>query len=199
MEPTVLTIWQEQVKHAVELYLGAHNNGGFDEGHVESTPVRVAEAWDQYVRGYKVDPASVLRVQFTGGTYDEMIHVRNVRVVSVCAHHFAPIIGKAHFAYVPDRRIVGLSKIPRMIRALANRFQVQENLTEQIVDTFQAYVKPRGCAVSVRAYHLCMLMRGVEEVASYTETTALRGVFKERTDTRQEFLSSIDRNEAIFP
>jgi GTP cyclohydrolase IA len=175
------------------------DEGSLGVGHIQETPERFVRVLEESVRGCRVNPADFLTKQFSVGHYDEMIHVRNVRVMSLCAHHWERIIGRANFAYVPGEYIVGLSKIPRMIDVLCRRPQVQENLTAQIADVFQETVKPKGCAVSIRAYHMCMLARGVEEPGAYMETTALRGCFKDSYSTRQEFLSSIDRNGNIFP
>jgi GTP cyclohydrolase IA len=170
-----------------------------DSKHMTETPDRFVKALGHKISGCTEDPAQFLATQFDENGYDEMIHIRSIRIVTLCAHHFENIIGKAHFAYVPNGKIVGLSKIPRMIHCLCHRPQVQENLTEEIVDVFQKKVEPLGCAVNIRAYHMCMIARGVEEPTSFTETTALRGSFKENPATRQEFLASIDRTEVVFP
>jgi GTP cyclohydrolase IA len=190
--------WQLQLREAIKGFL-SQPDIKIDRSHLEDTPDRIVRAWSEDIRGYYVDPAGFLKKKFAMGHYDEMIHVRDVRVVSKCAHHFERIIGRAHFAYIPGEYIVGLSKIPRMIDALSRRLQVQEDLTEQIVDVFQATVQPKGCAVHIRAFHLCMLARGVEEPYSFTETTALRGCFKKSPEARQEFLLSAIKGDTIFP
>ncbi len=173
-------------------------SGCIDASHIDETPARVIKAFTEYTSGVNEDPASYLTKQFDGGTYDEMITEHSIDIVSLCAHHWAPILGKAVFSYIPGDYVVGLSKIPRMIGALARRPQVQENLTEQIVDVFFNTVQPKGCAVNIRAVHCCMKTRGVREHGVVTETTALRGVFKNPV-TKSEFLQSIDRTERIFP
>lgn len=203
MESTIsideVTNWEKALEWSIELYLKQTIDGQLDQSHVTETPKRVVKAFAEYVRGYQVDPAIFLEKQFAVGTYDEMIHIRGIRIISMCAHHLCPIIGKAHFAYVPGKYIVGLSKIPRMVDALARRRQVQENLTQQIVNIFQETVQPKGCAVNIKAFHFCMLSRGVEEPFSFTETTALRGVLMDDKPARQEFLSSLNHSEVIFP
>jgi GTP cyclohydrolase I len=185
--------WQVMLKHAVELYISENAHGQIDTGHVYDTPTRVVRAYSDFVSGYLEDPAKVLDVTFTTEHgYDEMVHC-------LCAHHLLPIIGRAHFAYIPGGRIVGLSKIPRFIDILSRRLQVQENLTEQIVDTFTKAIGPAGCAVSVAAIHCCMISRGIRQHDEVTQTTALRGVFKTSPQTRNEFLASINNNEAPLP
>lgn len=191
--------WQQILKVGVEMYLEQNVKGKLDITHIEDTPKRVVASYADYVSGYMEDPKVPLKLTFAKGNYDEMVHCERIRIASRCAHHFEPIIGIAHFAYVPDGAIVGLSKIPRFIRILSRRLQVQENLTEEIADTFQSVVKPKGCAVAVKCYHFCMLMRGVQEHEEITKTVALRGCFKSDAVCRQEFLSSINPNETVFP
>lgn len=201
MEPTILS-WQAELQLAVASfvhYAVLPKDTEIDPSHITDTPARVVQTFQEMIAGYKVDPGDYLVKRFHQGSYDEMIHVRDVRIISTCAHHLKPILGKAHFAYVPGEYIVGLSKIPRMIDALSRRLQVQENLTEQIVDIFEEVVKPKGCAVNIRAYHLCVMARGAEENDMSMETTALRGVFRKLPEARQEFLASIDRIGRIFP
>lgn len=173
--------------------------GNLDQTHVALTGERIARAFAFAVSGLKEDPKKVLELAFVNGNYDEMVHVRSIRVVSTCAHHGKDILGKAHFAYIPEKKIVGLSKIARLVDILSRRLQVQENLTSEIVDTFMEVVAPAGCAVHIRAYHMCMIARGIQEPMAVTETTALRGNFKTQDIVRAEFLSSIDRSEVVFP
>ena len=177
---------------AIEAYLLQTSFGTISSSHTQDTPKRVVKAFKEYVRGCAMDPVAILEKTFPLEGTSQMVHVRNIRVMSMCAHHLVPIIGKAHFAYIPKDKIVGLSKIPRMIEVLSRRPQVQENLTEQIVDVFSKVVEPQGCAVHLSCVHLCMLYRGVEEPYSYTETTALRGVFNE--GSKQEFLMSLNHD-----
>lgn len=193
MEPVLLT-WQEMLRDAVRLFL-EENNG--DKEHSADTPRRVVQSFSYMIDGNRQDPEEILGTTFTAN-HDQMVIRKNIRVVSTCEHHLLPFIGKAHFAYIPDGRIVGISKIPRLIRCFARRLQVQERLTDQIVDTFQEIIRPRGCALVVQAYHMCEIVRGAEEPASLTETEALRGCFKEGK-AREEFFTAINRKEVVFP
>lgn len=184
------------LEQAFENWLKTSGCGDID--HIRDTPARFVKALRESVAGYQQDPAEPLRKKFVNGTYNEMVMVHDIRVISRCAHHGERIIGKAHFAYLPAKHVVGLSKIPRMIRILARRLQVQEALTEQIVDVFQNTVKPVGCAVRVQAYHFCMMARGVEEACSGTITTALRGAFSTEKVVRDEFFNALPKSQ-IFP
>ena len=203
MEPVSLTPqvgWQQVMAFAVKLYLEqtALKYKTIDESHIKDTPGRVVQALLHYSEGCSQTPNSVLSKRFASGKYNEMIHVEDINLVSSCAHHLERIIGKCHFSYVPDKEIVGLSKISRLVDIFASRPQVQENLTEQIVDAFQEIVKPKGCALHIKAFHFCMLARGVEEPCSKTSTTAFRGCF-ETGESREEFLLSINRDGQVFP
>lgn len=192
--------WQDQLMRGVEGYLtDAAPPNQISQEHVTATPMRVVRAWEEYMQGVKQDPVTALGTTFKDGKYDQMIHVKSVRLASMCAHHLCPIVGKVHFAYVPNGQVVGLSKIARMIKVLARRPQVQEQLTKQIVSTFNKALHPRGCGVYIRAYHFCMMYRGVNEPFSLTETTALKGVFRTDLAARQEFLAAVDRQETVFP
>ena len=129
-----------------------------------------------------------------------MVHIKSIQILSMCAHHLAAIVGRAHFAYIPNDKVVGLSKIPRMVHVLMRRPQLQENLTQQIVDIFDNTIKPKGCAVQIKAYHFCMMYRGVQEPTSYTETTALRGALLLSDAARAEFLAAAKENGVVvFP
>jgi GTP cyclohydrolase I len=197
METPILTkprTWAPEMMDAIKHYLSTN---GYTGEHVEYTPERYTEYLRTMIVGRLEEPADALGTIFSANC-DQMIHRRNVRVYSTCAHHLLPFVGVAHFAYLPEGKIVGISKIPRLIRVFSRRLQVQEDLTEQIVDAFQNIVKPHGCGLSIRAYHFCEILRGVEEPSALTETTALRGSFKENPQTRDEFLRSIDRSEMIF-
>ena len=158
--------------------------------HLYKTPGRCTKALHELLDGYDVDPAQILTTSFTAGKYDEMITVGDIRFTSLCAHHILPFFGRVYFAYIPKRRIVGLSKIPRIIEVFSHRLQVQENMTDQIADCFQRTVKPVGCAVLVEAHHMCMSIRGVKK-EGYMRTTALRGIFKRDASAKEEFLRSI--------
>ena len=152
------------------------------------TPERVAKAWQFLTHGYGLDPDTVLRSALFEEDYSEMVLVKDVEVYSLCEHHALPFFGKAHVAYIPNGRIVGLSKIPRLVDVFARRLQVQERLTIQIRDAIDRVLRPEGVAVVVEAQHLCMMMRGAEKQNSMTTTSAMSGVFLEQADTRAEFM-----------
>ena len=152
------------------------------------TPVRVARAMRWLTRGYTLDAASVVGNAVFESESENMIMVRDIELYSLCEHHMLPFFGRAHVAYIPDRKIVGLSKLPRIVEVFARRLQVQERLTEEIACAVDEILKPKGVGVVVEAAHLCMMMRGVEKQASKTITSALRGVFRSDARTRDEFL-----------
>ena len=155
---------------------------------LEKTPARVAKAWAYLTSGYKQDVHEVLNEALFTEEYDEMVVVKDIDLYSLCEHHLLPFFGKCHIAYMPSRKIVGLSKLPRLVEMFARRLQVQERLTTQIAHTLNEVLQPRGVAVVIEAIHMCMLMRGVEKQNSRTITSALRGVFQEDARTREEFL-----------
>jgi GTP cyclohydrolase I len=193
--------WQKAMHDAVQLFIQqtALKSNTISADHVTDTPARFVKALEAMTSGCLEDPRMYLAKTFTNGdAYDEMVIVEDIRLVSLCAHHLLPIFGKVTFAYIPKGNVVGLSKIPRFIQALSKRPQVQEKLAVNIVDIFQEAIDPQGCAVSVKAYHGCMLFRGIEEPASVTTTTALRGTFKEAS-VKAEFLKAADNNTPIFP
>ena len=161
------------------------------EGLVK-TPERVYKAFLHLTSGYHKDPKEVLGEALFTSSNDEMVLVRDIEFYSLCEHHLLPIIGRVHVAYIPDGKVVGLSKIPRMVEVFARRLQIQEQMTEQIADALMETVKPKGVAVVVQARHMCMEMRGVEKICSTTVSSALRGVFKENLKTREEFFSLIN-------
>lgn len=163
------------------------------EGLVE-TPKRVVGAWQDFFAGYQDDPVDILGKTFEEvDGYDEIVIVRDIRVESHCEHHIVPIIGKAHVAYLPDRRVVGISKLARVVDAYAKRMQVQETLTAQIADTINTVLRPKGVAVLVEAAHMCMTTRGVHKPGADTVTTCTRGVFKSDPAMRREFLDLVAR------
>ena len=152
------------------------------------TPARVAKALRFLTQGYDTSAEEVVGKGVFKEDHDNMIMVRDIEVYSLCEHHMLPFFGKAHVAYIPNGRIVGLSKIPRIVDVYARRLQVQERLTEQIAEGLCRVVNPSGVGVVIEAYHLCMMMRGVEKQNSKTITSALRGAFREDPKTRDEFL-----------
>jgi GTP cyclohydrolase I len=152
------------------------------------TPERVAASLAWLTRGYSLDVAEVLGDAVFEEAHESMVMVRDIELYSLCEHHMLPFLGRAHIAYIPDGRIVGLSKLPRIVEVFARRLQVQERLTEQIAQAIEDVLRPRGVGVVIEAVHLCMMMRGVEKQNSSTITSALRGVFRECSMTRDEFL-----------
>jgi GTP cyclohydrolase I len=161
------------------------------EGLVD-TPSRVVRAWEDFFVGYSEDPADILGRTFEEvDGYDEIVLIRDIRLESHCEHHIVPIIGKAHVAYLPDRRVVGISKLARIVDVFAKRMQVQETLTAQIADTINNVLKPKGVAVMIEAAHMCMTTRGVHKPGADTVTTCTRGVFKTEPEMRREFLNLI--------
>lgn len=161
-------------------------------GGLVDTPSRVAKAWLDWTDGYDIDPAVILK-DFEDGSqkYDEMVLEKGIWFYSHCEHHLAPFFGVAHVAYIPNGRIVGLSKISRLVDVFAHRLQVQERMTVQIADALMDHLHARGAAVSIEARHLCMESRGVRKPGVVTVTNALRGVFKDDPSARNEFLQSV--------
>jgi GTP cyclohydrolase I len=157
------------------------------------TPMRMAKSMEFLTRGYTMDAGEVLHNALFDVDYDEMVIVKDIEFFSMCEHHMLPFFGKAHIAYVPNGKVIGLSKIPRLVDMFARRLQVQERLTRQIADAIDEAIHPQGVAIIVEAQHLCMMMRGVEKQHSSTTTSAMLGVFKSQLQTRNEFLSLIRR------
>lgn len=157
---------------------------------LKDTPRRVAKAYKDLFEGYNQDPRDILTV-FDDEKYDEMIVVKDIEFYSFCEHHMLPFFGKAHVGYVPNGKIVGLSKIPRIVDIFAKRLQNQERLTQQIAASIKEMLDPKGVGVVLEAQHLCMMSRGVQKQGSSATTSAMLGLFKERDNTRAEFLSLI--------
>lgn len=162
------------------------------EGLVK-TPERASKAMKFLTEGYEMDPKQILQSAMFKEDYNEMVIVKDIELYSLCEHHMLPFFGKAHIAYIPSGYIVGLSKIPRVVDVFSRRLQVQERLTEQILDCINDTLQPEGVAVVIEASHMCMMMRGVQKQNSTTTTSGFRGSFKE-TDTRNEFLKLITSN-----
>ncbi len=160
-----------------------------DRDGVKETPARVARAFEEYFGGYKLDPAKILAKTFkeTGG-YDEAVLVKKIAFESRCEHHMAPFIGYAHIAYIPNGKIVGLSKLARLVDAYARRMQTQERLTAEISAALEKHLKPKGIAILVEAEHFCMKVRGVKKDDAITVTTRFTGAYKKDDDLREEFL-----------
>jgi GTP cyclohydrolase I len=158
---------------------------------LERTPERVAKAFKYFTSGYGQDAHQVLNDALFTEEYDEMVVVKDIDFYSLCEHHLLPFFGKCHIAYMPSRKIVGLSKMPRLVEMFSRRLQVQERLTTQIAQTINEVLQPRGVAVVMEALHMCMLMRGVEKQNSKAVTSAMLGAFRDRPETRAEFMELI--------
>jgi GTP cyclohydrolase I len=158
---------------------------------LQNTPLRVDRAFRFLTSGYRMDPDELLNKALFDVAYDEMVIVRDIEVFSLCEHHLLPFFGKCHVGYIPNGRVIGLSKIPRLVDMFARRLQVQERLTTQIADTINSKIHPRGVAVVVEAQHLCMIMRGVEKQNSVAVTSSMLGAFKDNQNTRNEFLNLV--------
>ncbi len=159
-----------------------------DRDGLQATPGRVEKSMAFLTKGYKEDPTKILREAMFDVEYDEMVIVRDIEMFSLCEHHMLPFFGKVHVAYVPNGKVIGLSKIARLVEVFARRLQVQERLTRQIADTIQEAIAPQGVGVVIEARHLCMMMRGIEKQAAWTVTSAMVGCFRQK-ETRSEFLS----------
>ena len=157
---------------------------------LQTTPERVEKSMTFLTKGYDEDPAKVLHGALIDVDYDEMVIVKDVEMFSLCEHHMLPFFGKVHVAYIPKGKVIGLSKIPRLVEIFARRLQVQERLTRQVADAIQDAIKPQGVGVVIEARHLCMMMRGVEKQHSSTVTSAMVGCFRQK-ETRSEFLSLV--------
>ncbi len=181
---------EQALVSAIETVLAELGENPKREGLVR-TPVRVARALRYLTSGYTQDPATVLNGALFTENYNEMVLVKDIDFFSLCEHHMLPFFGKAHVAYVPDRKIVGLSKIARLVEMFSRRLQVQERLTSQIAETINDQLRPLGVAVVIEAHHLCMMMRGVEKQNSRAITSAMLGVFQDREATRMEFMNLI--------
>jgi len=187
-EPATETRFESAVRDMLELV----GEDPAREGLLK-TPERVERAMRWLTRGYELDAAEVIGDALFQEDHQNMVVVRDIEFYSMCEHHMLPFFGKAHVAYIPDGRIVGLSKVARVVDVFARRLQVQERLTDQIAQALEDALRPRGVGVVLEASHFCMMMRGVEKQNSRTLTSALRGVFREDASTRNEFLRLVQR------
>jgi GTP cyclohydrolase I len=184
---------EERCQEAAELYRGLLEQIGEDpdrEG-LRRTPQRAAAALEFLTRGYQANPEEVLRGALFTVEYDEMVIVKDIEMFSLCEHHILPFFGKVHIAYIPKGKVIGLSKLPRLVDIFARRLQVQERLTTQIAEAIMSAIEPLGVGVVVEARHLCMMMRGVEKQHSSAVTSHMLGAFRDCPQTREEFLSLI--------
>lgn len=182
----------EQIQAAVESIISAVGENLDREGMLR-TPERVARMYQELLSGYRTDPIEMVNDAIFDVSYDEMVLVRDIEFYSLCEHHLLPFIGRAHVAYIPRGKVIGLSKIPRIVDMFARRFQVQERMTRQIADMLSELLNPHGTAVVLEAVHLCSMMRGVKKHDARMTTSAMHGAFRNSVATRQEFLDSISR------
>ena len=183
---------REEAEKAVRVLLEWAGDNPDREGLIE-TPKRVVKAYEQFFEGYQQDPEEVLRKTFEEVEgYDEMVIVKDIRLESHCEHHMVPILGVAHVGYIPNNRVVGISKLARIVDIFGKRLQTQETMTSQIANTIQKVLDPKGVAVVIDANHQCMSTRGVHKTTSSTVTSAMKGIFKENAVTRNEFLSFVN-------
>ena len=183
----------DEIQGLVEQLLGLLGEDPARNG-LAKTPERVAKAFRFFTEGYQQDPEETLNGAIFPIEYDEMVVIRDIDFFSLCEHHLLPFYGKCHVAYLPNGRIVGLSKIPRLVEVYSRRLQVQERLTVQIAEALQQKLNPQGVAVVMEARHLCMMMRGVETPNAVAVTSSMQGVFQSQQQTREEFLNLIRRS-----
>lgn len=188
---------REQAEQAVRTLLQWAGDDPFREG-LADTPARVVRAYEEFFAGYAVNPREILERTFeeTDG-YDEMVLLRDIRFASHCEHHMAPIIGKAHVAYLPHRRVVGISKLARLVEVFARRLQIQEKMTAQIANTINDILQPKGTAVVIEAAHQCMTTRGIHKAGVTMVTSRMLGGFRKDPSTRREFLAMIGNPATI--
>jgi len=188
-------IENELLEEAILQLLKAVGENPEREG-LKYTPKRVARMYSELLNGYHVDPVAMINGALFNITYDEMVLVRDIEFYSLCEHHILPFMGRVHVAYIPDGKVIGLSKIPRIVDMYARRLQVQERMTRQIADFLRDLLRPQGVAVVVEAVHLCSMMRGVKKHDARMTTSAMHGAFRANLATRQEFLDNISRGAA---
>ena len=183
---------REEAEEAVRTLICWTGDDPDREGLVE-TPKRVVKAYDEFFEGYDIDPEQVLKKTFEEVQgYDDAVIVRNIRVESHCEHHIVPILGVAHVGYIPNNRVVGISKLARVVEIFGKRLQTQETMTAQIADTIQKVLEPKGVAVVVDASHQCMTTRGIHKTESSTITSRMLGAFRDNPETRSEFMNLIN-------
>ncbi len=183
----------EAVRKAVFEIIKAVGENPEREG-LENTPDRVSRMYAELLSGYSADPEKIVNGALFNINYDEMVLVRDIEFYSLCEHHMLPFLGRAHVAYLPKGKVIGLSKIPRIVDMYARRLQVQERMTRQIADLLQETLEPQGVAVVVEAVHMCSMMRGVKKHDARMTTSAMHGAFRANLATRQEFLENISRH-----
>ena len=187
----------DAIQNAVLQILNAVGEDSQREG-LQYTPKRVARMYDELLSGYRADPQNIVNGALFEITYDEMVLVRDIEFYSLCEHHLLPFMGRVHVAYIPNGKVLGLSKIPRIVDMYARRLQIQERMTRQIADFISDLLKPQGVAVVVEALHLCSMMRGVKKHNARMTTSAMHGAFRANLGTRQEFLDNISRGASAL-
>ncbi|MBT7071159.1 MAG: GTP cyclohydrolase I FolE [Anaerolineae bacterium] len=187
----------EAIREATRMLLLAVGENAEREG-LKRTPVRIARMYEELLAGYNTDPEALVNGALFHVEYDEMVLVRDIEFYSFCEHHMLPFIGRAHVAYIPSGKVIGLSKIPRIVDMFARRLQVQERMTSQIADFIRDLLNPQGVAVVVEGLHLCMMMRGVKKQSARMTTSAMHGAFRNNLATRQEFLDNISRGASTL-
>lgn len=188
---------QDAIRQAVSKMLVAFGEDPQREGLVD-TPDRMARMYEELLAGYRTDPVALVNDALFEVDYDEMVIVRDIEFYSLCEHHMLPFLGRAHVAYIPKGRVIGLSKIPRIVDLFARRLQVQERMTRQIADFLNESLHPEGVAVVIEALHMCSAMRGVKKHDARMTTSAMLGAFREEMMVRMEFLDSISRSSEPF-
>ncbi len=188
---------QDAIREAVSKMLVAFGEDPQREGLVD-TPDRMARMYEELLAGYRTDPVALVNDALFEVEYDEMVIVRDIEFYSLCEHHMLPFMGRAHVAYIPKGRVIGLSKIPRIVDLFARRLQVQERMTRQIADFLNESLHPEGVAVVIEALHMCSAMRGVKKHDARMTTSAMLGAFREEMMVRMEFLDSISRSSEPF-
>jgi GTP cyclohydrolase IA len=183
---------QESIQSAISMVLAAIGENPNREG-LKNTPLRVTRMFAELLAGYRTDPVALVNGAVFEVSYDEMVIVRDIEFYSMCEHHLLPFMGRVHAAYIPSGKVIGLSKIPRIVDMYARRLQVQERMTRQIADFIRDVLKPQGVAVVVEGLHLCTMMRGVKKHDARMTTSAMHGAFRSNLATRQEFLDNISR------
>lgn len=191
-EPAAENVDTESTRKIIYDLLKAVGEDPEREG-LKNTPDRVARMFSELLGGYSEDPEKIINGALFNINYDEMVLVRDIEFYSLCEHHMLPFLGRAHVAYLPAGKVIGLSKIPRIVDMYARRLQVQERMTRQIADLLQSTLEPQGVAVVVEGMHLCSMMRGVKKHDARMTTSAMHGAFRKNVATRQEFLANISR------
>ncbi len=206
-------LYSDEFKHAFELDLPPVDHAAIEQATTEilaavgedpnregllKTPGRVARMYDELLSGYRTDPAKLINGALFDVEYDDMVIVRDIEFSSLCEHHLLPFLGHVHVAYIPNKKVIGLSKIPRIVDLFARRLQVQERMTRQIAEFIDKVLDPMGVAVVAEGVHMCSMMRGVKKAEASMTTSAMLGIFRESRVTRQEFLAHLDRPSAHF-